>query len=241
MLRVDPRDEADLLWYFNDAAGEIRALRSTWPQEARANAERSSSGTGVVLRQGQVHVPSSQLHPQPRGIDGRAIAAVTLEKRIRRQLAAAGPDAELALQLRYREVLTPSRAVFGAGDSDRMRRTLDAASSKDKVQRERARLTAINQRARPERGPGSLAHITAAAFIAYAGARSTLPIERWVDRLGQRLAAGGATEAERTLQREITRQADALVLRAWQAYRRAPGRVPEAVRRRAAVRMAVAL
>jgi hypothetical protein len=65
-----------------------------------------------------------------------------------------------------------------------------------------------------------------------------LPIDRWIDQLGQRLAQGRASELDRQVGMDIARQAEVLVLRAYAAYRGGPGRVPEVVRRRARARAA---
>ena len=233
MLRVDPRGE--LLWFWNDAVAEIAALRSTWPQEARAKAERS--GSRDPLRN-YVYVPTGELHSQARGFDGRAVAAASKYRRIAAALAAAGPETEHLLRLRFGEVLTAARAMFSASDADRVRTTLLAAGAKNKVTRERARLTAISRRAQLERGPGSLAHLTEAALVAYAAARTTRTLEAWVDHLGQRLSSGTASGPDRALQAEVRRQAEKLVARAWKRYQEASGHVPELVRRRADARAA---
>ena len=228
MLRVDPK--GDLFEYFNVLRDEIAAVRSTWPQEARAKAERS--GTRDPLRN-YVYVPTGELHHQARGFDGRAVAAASKYRRIASALAAAGPEAEEILRLRFGEVLTAARAMFSAIDADRVRATLHAAGAKDKVTRERVRLAAINRRAQFERGAGSVAHLTEAILSAYAAARTMLPVERWTDRLGQRLASSSASEAERALQLEVRRQCEKLVMTAWRRYQEQVGHVPDLVRRRA--------
>jgi hypothetical protein len=233
LLRVDPRN--DLAWFFNEAVAEIAALRSTWPQEARAKAERS--GTRDPLRN-YVYVPSGELHSQARGFDGRAVAAATRHRRIAAALTGVGHEVEHVLRLRFGEVLTAARAMFSAGDADRVRTTLLAAGAKNRVTRERARLTAISRRAQLERGPGSVAHLTEAALVAYAAARTTRTLEAWVDHLGQRLSSGTASAPERALQTEIRRQAEKLVARAWVRYQEQAIRVPDLVRRRAADRAA---
>lgn len=218
MQRIHPSDEADLLWLWTEAEGEMKGICSTWPREARARAEGTAERD--VMRN-YVHVPSSRPTVQPHGMDGRALAAARREKRIRRALTEAGPDAELVLRLRFSE-LRPCRAPFGIGA---------ATARRDRPARLDVGVPVI-----VPRGPGSVAHLTAAAALAWKAARTTLGVERWVDQLGRELAAGRASDDDRALQRVIGRESEALVLDRYKLYRRGLVRVPELVRRRASAR-----
>jgi hypothetical protein len=215
ILRVEPRDEADLLWVFNDAEGELKAMRSTWPQETRPQYERIQRAQG--LRCGPVHVGSGSHSSQAREPDPSALYAAQRERRIWRFLIGAGPEAFEVLRLRYREPLRECRVVFGYTEPP--------------PRRGRKVVSSIGAPRIALRGNGTLAHLTPSAHAAYDAARTTLALERWMDRLGNRLRSGSASVADRDLQRAVLREAEALLLRAYGRYRRGSGRLPEAVLR----------
>lgn len=138
------------------------------------------------------------------------------------------------LRLRYREPLTPARAMFDVRAAVRLRTALDSAASRNPTTRERYRLMADSIRSRTERGPGNLAHLTRAAAEAFAGIRSQRAVAGWVDALGRKLAQPRVSAADRALGRSITIEAELLELHAVAAYRRAMGGyVPDSVRRAA--------
>jgi hypothetical protein len=252
MLRVDPRDESDLLWFFNDAEGEIKGLESTHNAAvaqliARANCKdappfryRQETERGPVWHAtenvgfvcGRVYVPNETAHAAAaHALDGRALAAVRKEARIRGALVWAGDGARGVLRLRYLKGFRPCRLPFGYSGGFDPYRPVERGSHLSYEETVELRLRAMH-------GVGSVAHLTDVAQVAHGRARTTVGLERWTDRLGQKLASGGASAVERGMQGEFRHQAEQLVLAAYKEYRRARGggRVPELVRRRAAAR-----
>jgi hypothetical protein len=229
MLRAYPQTVDELTWYYEQAPSEVGPLKSTWPAEVRAAAERAA---GRDDRPHLVHVPSGQpscTAPEP---NWHAIAAAGRERRIRAALAGAdhaarrdprwtcpAPPSEV-LRLRFRELVLPARVPFGlSGQASRRGRPINAA---------------IGIRLNPARGPGSIAHLAPAALEAWGRSRSRLSAPVWVDRLGIRLGPdGGCTAAERELSKVITQQCELLEAQAVTQYRTAIVRVPERVRRAA--------
>jgi hypothetical protein len=229
MLRAYPQTVSELSWYFEQAPSEVGPLKSTWPAEVRAAAERAGARDD---RPHLVHVPSSQpssVAPEP---NWHAIAAAGRERRIRAALAGAdhaarrdprwicpAPPSEV-LRLRFRELVLPARVPFGlSGQAARRGRPINAA---------------IGIRLNPARGPGNLAHLVPAELDAWKAARTRRGIASWTDQLGIRLGPdGGCTAAERELGKVIAQQCELLEAQAIAQYRNAIVRVPERVRRAA--------
>lgn len=242
MTHSHARDIADLEWFYAEAEGAIkrgvRSGQSTFEAEMEARSRRAQAaelavypptpelGAGVLwhdagLRCGPVYVGQGDARgfvPDLPDEEHPAMIAVARERRIRRALAGAGPDVELALRLRFREVLQPRRIPFGlAGSSGRRARPLAAC---------------LGVRLTPARGPGNLAHLTAAAAEAWTIARTCLDLSRWVDRLGGRVHHQGAVSPmERSLVKAIAKECEALELSALDAYTRARPRLPDRMRR----------
>lgn len=151
---------------------------------------------------------------------------------------AAAPAASVAhvLRLRYRERLTPERAMFDAHARPRLVMTMAAQASRNATTRERARLFADVLRGQIERGPGSIAHLTQTAWRAYSAARTQRTVAAWIDALGRKLMQPRVSVEDRDLCRAITLEAEeVLEVEAVAAYRRAlGGHVPDAVKRAAA-------
>jgi hypothetical protein len=221
VIRIHPRDEHSLLWYFNDAAGQLdtrgemhasmvtrmqfAALRR--PNHLNGIDERTGRNEADVIYIGSIQ-PSSRVpvHPDE---DSHGMKAARGERRIRERLKAAGAEAEEILRLRFREVLHECRIPFGL-------------EGQDLRQAKRGRkLSLIAVRLPLRRGPGTAAHLTAAArdAYAYAAARGAKrDLSAWVDQLGGRIDRGTASPAERLLGAQIAREAQALVLWAWGCY-----------------------
>lgn len=142
------------------------------------------------------------------------------------------------LRLRYRERLTPERAMFDARAAPRLRTTIAAQGSRNAITRERVRLMADVLRGQIERGPGSIAHLTQAAWQAFGAVRTQRTVAGWIDNLGRKLMQPRVSVEDRDLCRAITLEAEeVLEVEAVAAYRRAlGGHVPEAVRRAADAR-----
>lgn len=257
-----PAETADLLWHFNEAEGEIKRLRSTFPDEARLKAEGEIGEVrGVeswVDHFGNRHradksglwcgaIEPNETKPTPLSVEigEEAMAAAARDNRI--SLALTGADASSAhtrwscseppsqvLRLCFREPLTSPKAAFDAA-SGRVQRMLVLAGG-NKVDRERGQLAAIAARAQQERGPGNLAHLVAAAAEAHAGARTRLDVGRFIDKLGTRLQQAKATPADRLLQRRLADGCELLQVAALELYRRSVVRVPVLVQQRARAR-----
>jgi hypothetical protein len=223
--------EHELSWYFDEAEGAIKQLRSTWIETIRKDVGRDAVAPG--LRCGPIYVHSSQHAYRPTAeMNDAAMAAAARANRISAALREARwtPTAMFTppplwpadvLQLRFREKLDECRFPFGVmGFAARRARPLDVV-----------RQVAV-------RGCGNMAHLTPAALEAWGRTRTTLSAPRWVDQLGRRLQQGkAADEGERTLGKLVAQQCAALELRALEAYARARQRVPDAVRRAALARL----
>jgi len=234
MLRAYPQTVAELSWYYEQAPSEVGPLKSTWPAEVRAAAERwgAHNNPPDENRSHPVHVPASQPSCTAPEENWHAIAAAGRERRIRAALAGANHAARRdprwtcpappswVLRLRFRELVLPARVPFGlSGQAARRGRPINAA---------------IGIRLNPARGPGNLAHLVPAALDAWKAARTRRGIASWTDQLGIRLGPdGGCTAAERDLSRVIAQQCELLEAQAIAQYRTAIVRVPERVRRAA--------
>lgn len=228
--RIDPRDEADLLWLWNDCEGELKRIPSMHQALERRAHFKPIERDQVVdvwnelgqrighyggLRGGPIYVGTvkpggrPKLDPFASLAGARAVAAATKERRMHEALELAGPGAREVLRLRFREILPAARIPFGVvGGAD------PKASGA---------LTLIAVRRTLLRGAGSAAHLTRAAIDAHATAVKfgvNLAIGAWVDRLGLTLQRGRATPAERLLGRAIAREVHKLVLAAWKRWRR---------------------
>lgn len=225
-LIAHQREVADLEWYWNDSAGEMQALRSTWTESLLASSGRSGAMIGtsedggvtedVGLRCGPVYVPKGGSPGTGREMDHAALHAATRERCIRTAIHAAGLQVELVLRLRFREPLPQCRVPFGLAGEVAPRRG-------------RLMTEAMGVRLTPARGPGSLAHLTPTAR----SSSTVADVARWANELGARLAHGKASAEDRDLQRAIARECEALELEAIQRYRAGIVRVPERVRRQA--------
>jgi hypothetical protein len=245
--RIDPRDESALLWFFNERQGDIgRDVRSAQPGweaalEARAKMQRhrffvAKDDRGLVFCGGTDLRCGCTVHRH--GIENESApdepetdrSALESERQIGDRLWAADilaptmvppwsclttPSGVLAL--RFHDVLPIWRIPFGLEG---------LAGRTGAPQGRKLGLMAVAKTRL--RGAGSVAHLTPAAISAHAaallhgfhGGAAT-----YVDRLGGHLRPREgckltSTEAERMLGRQIARESLALVLFAWNCYRR---------------------
>lgn len=232
---------SDLLRYFNELEGEIRARfvrsqdlsqrnsfsaserdpkRVFFTKDAWGQTRRHSYGG---LWNGLVAVGNGDPGGYPDFEMPDCTDLVDEDRRVRRKLEAAGREAAELLELVYRQPLRTSpeeialryrvcfRAPFGI---------VGAELPKEPKSKAAALLASRNA---PLRGPAGLAHLTPSAIAAYEKAvrcGTPLSIEEWVDRLGARLQGKGATLPEQVLGRAIAREARALLAWAHERYLR---------------------
>lgn len=207
---LDPRTEAELLWFFNLAPDELQRMRSLQSGfEAEMEARSLRGQHARELRCGPVFVGSDKRHVDPHAdfIDERALHAAAKERRIRRALEDAGETSAHILRLRYREILPVCRMPFGCVGGVEASFKRGRAPLKDAVAR-----TLL-------RGAGNVAHLTPTARAAHRWSRSTRKIGAWLDRLGAALCAKAPSPKDRALGAEVRREAEQLVNRAVDAYR----------------------
>jgi hypothetical protein len=260
MRRLE-RASNELSRFFNEVDGDIarsvRSVQSQWEAEMES---RSMLGRhrGFVVRfdrQGieprVQHLDGTDLHcgctahggqgsdgaaPEREWIDRGSLVAVRSKERTVVVLqdtdsAARAPDARWTcsvppsevLQLRFREVLPKCREPFGIIEGPlRVAKALDI------------------QRQVPVRGAGNVAHLTAAAAVAWRrslggrGARGS--VAGWTDRFGAKLKEGRVSQEDRALCSSIAHESQQLVIAALTLYRRAAVSVPAEVKRAARAR-----
>lgn len=213
---------SDLLRYFNELQGEIRA-RFVRSQDYSRNAFIKPIQKPTELRSGLIAIGNGDPGGYPDFEMPDMSDLVDEERRVRRKLEAAGREAAELLELVYRQPLRTSseevalryricfRAPFGLCGGE---------LPKEPKAKAKALLATRNA---PLRGPAALAHLTLSARHAYEHALrsgTTLSLEEWVDRLGARLQGKGATSTEQHLGAAIAREAKALLAWAHERYLR---------------------